>query len=107
MTPTVDTLVPEQLWQAIQPLLPHPHAATAADPASTTAPRWPGSSTSCPPVSSAAAARSPAGGGCVTGAEVWQRLRHALLDQLGREGRLDWSRASLDSISVRAKRGAS
>jgi hypothetical protein len=28
-----------------------------------------------------------------------------LLDQLGRDGRLDWSRASLDSLSVRAKRG--
>ncbi len=37
----------------------------------------------------------------------WQQLHHQLLDQLGREGRLDWSRASLDSISVRAKRGAS
>jgi hypothetical protein len=24
MTPTADTLVPEQLWQAIQPLLPTP-----------------------------------------------------------------------------------
>jgi hypothetical protein len=29
-----------------------------------------------------------------------------LLDQLGRDGRLDWSPASLDSVSVRAKRGA-
>jgi len=33
------------------------------------------------------------------------RLHHQLLDQLGRQGQLDWSRASLDSISVRAKRG--
>jgi hypothetical protein len=40
-------------------------------------------------------------------AGVWQRLHHLLLDELGREGRLDWSRASLDSVSVRAKRGAS
>src|SRR5215208_867015 len=73
---TTDDLVPEQLWQAIQPLLPTHHAATAAGPASTTAPAWPASSTSCapgcpggccPPVSSAAAARSPAGGGCATG----------------------------------------
>jgi hypothetical protein len=38
---------------------------------------------------------------------VWQQLHHRLLDQLGRQGQLDWSRASLDSISVRAKRGAS
>jgi transposase len=39
-------------------------------------------------------------------AGVWQRLHHALLDELGRRGQLDWSRASLDSASVRAKRGA-
>jgi transposase len=38
-------------------------------------------------------------------AGVWQRLHHLLLDELGRDGRLDWSRASLDSVSVRAKRG--
>jgi hypothetical protein len=28
---TTDTLVPEHLWQTIQPLLPHHHAAAAAD----------------------------------------------------------------------------
>jgi len=39
-------------------------------------------------------------------AGVWQQLHHQLLHQLGRQGQLDWSRASLDSISVRAKRGA-
>jgi transposase len=40
-------------------------------------------------------------------AGVWRRLHQVLLDQLGRDGQLDWSRASLDSVSVRAKRGAS
>jgi transposase len=38
-------------------------------------------------------------------AGVWQQLHHLLLDQLGRASKLDWSRASADSISVRAKRG--
>jgi hypothetical protein len=38
---------------------------------------------------------------------VWQQLHHAVIEQLGRNGQLDWSRASLDSISVRAKRAAS
>jgi hypothetical protein len=38
---------------------------------------------------------------------VWQQLHHQLLDQLGRDSQLDLSRASLDSVSVRAKRGAS
>ena len=40
-------------------------------------------------------------------AGVWQQLHHQLLDQLGRDSKLDWSRTSLDSLSVRAKRGAS
>jgi transposase len=39
-------------------------------------------------------------------AGVWQRLHHLLLDGLDRQGQLDWSRACLDSLSVRAKRGA-
>jgi transposase len=39
-------------------------------------------------------------------AGVWQRLHHLLLEELSRQDRLDWSRASLHSISVRAKRGA-
>jgi hypothetical protein len=38
---------------------------------------------------------------------VRQRLHHLLLDELGRDDQLDWSRASLDRVSVRAKRGAS
>ena len=76
MTTTIDDLVPEQLWQAIQPLLPTPPPRHVAVPASMIARRWPASSTSCAPGcpggccrpgSSAAAARSPAGGGGATG----------------------------------------
>src|ERR687894_158812 len=40
-------------------------------------------------------------------AGVWDRLHHVLLDRLGETDRLDWSRASLDSASIPAKRGAS
>jgi transposase len=39
-------------------------------------------------------------------AEVWDRLHWALLDRRGEAGRIDWQRASLDSASVPAKRGA-
>jgi transposase len=39
-------------------------------------------------------------------AEVWERIHHALLNRLGARDRIDWSRASLDSASVPAKRGA-
>lgn len=40
-------------------------------------------------------------------AGVWQRLHTKLLNWLGDEAAVDWSRASVDSVSVRAKRGAS
>jgi transposase len=40
-------------------------------------------------------------------AGVFDRLHQAVLDRLGQQGLLDWSRAALDSVSVRAKRGAS
>jgi transposase len=36
---------------------------------------------------------------------VWQRLHAAVLDRLGEQGRVDWSAALLDAASVRAKRG--
>jgi transposase len=39
-------------------------------------------------------------------AGVWQELHRALLDRLGEAERIDWERASLDSTSVPAKRGA-
>jgi transposase len=39
-------------------------------------------------------------------AGVWERLHQALLDRLGAADEIDWSRASLDSASVPAKKGA-
>jgi transposase len=39
-------------------------------------------------------------------AGVWDRLHRVLLDELGRDARIDWSRVSLDASSVRAKGGA-
>ena len=38
-------------------------------------------------------------------AGVWRRLHRALLDEIGKTGLLEWSRASLDSASVPAKKG--
>ncbi len=40
-------------------------------------------------------------------AGVWRMLHRVLLDHLGKADRIHWSRASLDSASVPAKRGAS
>src|SRR5436309_4822709 len=39
-------------------------------------------------------------------AGVWHRLHRVLLDRLGEQDRIDWSRVSVDSTSVRAKKGA-
>jgi hypothetical protein len=39
-------------------------------------------------------------------AGVFDALHLKVLDQLGGAGRLDWSRASVDTMSVRAKRGS-
>ena len=39
-------------------------------------------------------------------AGVFERMHQAVLDRLGEAGELDWSRAALDSVSVRAKRVA-
>lgn len=39
-------------------------------------------------------------------AGVWERLHQVLLDRLGDAGKIDWSRASVDSATVAAKKGA-
>jgi hypothetical protein len=38
-------------------------------------------------------------------AGVFDALHLEVLDRLGEQGRLDWSRASVDTMSVRARRG--
>jgi len=37
---------------------------------------------------------------------VWERLHLVLLDRLGEADQIDWERASVDSASIPAKRGA-
>ncbi len=41
-----------------------------------------------------------------TEAGLWRRLHRAVLDELGSQGLIDWSRAVIDAASVRAKKGA-
>jgi transposase len=40
-----------------------------------------------------------------TKAGLWRQLHHALLDELGSQGLIDWSRAIVDGACVRAKKG--
>jgi len=111
-------LVPDDLWEAIEPLLPK---------------ELPKPKGGRPRVSDRAALGGivfvlrtgcpwrlvPSALGCGSGitcwrrlrdwqqAGVWQRLHEIVLNWLGDAAAIDWSRASVDSLSVRAKRGAS
>ncbi len=41
-----------------------------------------------------------------TEAGLWRRLHRVVLDELGSDGMIDWSRAVIDAASIRAKKGA-
>ena len=110
-------LVTEELWEIIEPLLP---------------PEAPKPRGGRPRVPDRAALAGiifvlksgipwemlPKEMGCGSGSTCWRRLRDwqeagvweelhlALLDRLGEADRIEWERASLDSASVPAKRGA-
>jgi transposase len=118
MTALVDDLVPDELWALVEPLLPTPPC-----------PPYGGRHRAIPDRARFAAivymARTstpwrllPARElGCGSPSTCWRRLSEwanagvfdalhlAVLDRLGEQGRLDWSRASVDTTSVRAKRG--
>jgi transposase len=113
---TIQTLVPDDLWEAIEPLLPPPPRRFGGRPRIEdraalagiiyqlhTGIPWrllPVRELGCgSPVTCWRRLRDWQRGG------VWPQLHHRLLDRLGHASQLDWSRASLDSISVRAKRG--
>jgi transposase len=114
----VDDLVPDQLWALVEPLLPAPPR-----------PSYGGRHRAIPDRNCFAAiifmARTstpwrllPAQElGCGSPATCWRRLTEwanagvfaqlhlEVLDRLGEQGRLDWTRASVDTMSVRARRG--
>jgi transposase len=109
-------LVPDALWEAIEPLLPSEPPKPKGG-----RPRIPERAalggivfvlrTGCP------WRLLPQELGCGSGvtcwrrlrdwqeAGVWQRLHERLLDWLGDAAAVAWSRASIDSLSVRAKKG--
>jgi transposase len=118
MTTLADDLVPDELWTIVAPLLPAPPR-----------PPYGGRHRVIPDRNCFAAivymARTstpwrllPARElGCGSPATCWRRLTEwanagvfdqlhlQVLDRLGEQGRLDWSRASVDTMSVRAKHG--
>jgi transposase len=111
-------LVPDGLWEAIEPLLPNePPKPKGGRPRIADRAVLAGIvfvlRTGCP------WRMLPKQLGCGSGwtcwrrlrdwqqAGVWARLHERLLNWLGDQAAIDWSRASLDSVSVRAKKGAS
>ncbi|MCW2721416.1 MAG: transposase [Pseudonocardia sp.] len=114
---SVERLVSDELWELVEPLIPKPRKARRGR-------------TGRPRVSDRAALAGivfvlrtgsswnalPQELGCGSGvtcwrrlrewqqAGVWQRLHRVVLDRLAQQGLLDWSRAAVDSVSVRAKR---
>ena len=118
MTTLIEDLVPEELWALVEPLLPAPPR-----------PPYGGRHRAIPDRNCFAAivymARTstpwrllPAQQlGCGSPATCWRRLNEwadagvfdqlhlQVLDRLGERGQVDWSRASVDTMSVRAKRG--
>ena len=118
MTTLADKLLPDVLWQRIQPLLP-PAPSRARGGAPRTVP-----DRACLAAivfmarTSTPWALLPVGEfGCGSVTTCWrrfaewahagvfERLQELLLDELGAAGRLDWSRVSVDSFSLRAVRG--
>ena len=118
MTTLADRLLPDALWQRIQPLLPPPPR-----------PWWGGRARTIPDRNCLAAivfmartstpwALLPVGEfGCGSATTCWrrfsewahagvfERLQEILVNELGAAGQLDWSRVSVDSFSLRAVRG--
>jgi transposase len=118
MTILADDLVPDELWALVEPLLPAPprppyggRHRTISDRACLAAIVYM-ARTSTP--WRLLPAREL---GCGSPATCWRRLTEwanagvfdelhlQVLDRLGERGQLDWEQASVDTMSVRAKRG--
>jgi transposase len=118
MTTLADDLVPDQLWAIVEPLLPAPprppyggRHRTISDRACLAAIVYM-ARTSTP--WRLLPARELGCGSPTTcwrrltewaNAGVFEQLHLVVLDRLGEQGQLDWERASVDTMSVRAKRG--
>jgi transposase len=110
-------LVPDALWEIVEPLLPRFEKRPQGGGTAPTEPREVFTAivfvltTGCawqhlPPSFSVSVPTAHRRFTAWSKAELWVRLHTELLDRLGARGDLDWSSALLDAASVRAKRGA-
>src|SRR4029453_4617350 len=118
MTTLADRLLPDQLWQWIQPLLPPSPSRVRGGAPRTVPDRACMAAIMFMARTSTPWALLPVGEfGCGSVTTCWrrfaewapagglERLAELLLDELGEAGGLDWSRVSVDSFSLRATRG--
>jgi transposase len=118
MTTLVEDLVPDELWAIVEPLLPAPPRAPSGGRHRTPPERKRFAAVVFMARTSTPWRLLPARElGCGSPATCWRRLTEwanagvfdqlhlEVLDRLGEQGQLDWSRASVDTMSVRAKRG--
>ena len=118
MTTLADRLLPDALWQRIQPLLPPPPSHARGGAPRTVPDRACMAAIVFMARTSTPWALLPVGEfGCGSATTCWrrfsewahagvfERLQEVLLDELGQAGALDWSRISVDSFSQRATRG--
>src|SRR5215216_5086266 len=118
MTTLADSLVPDELWALVEPLLPIPARPPYGGRHRTISDRACFAAIVFMARTSTPWRLLPARElGCGSPATCWHRLAEwanagvfdqlhlEVLDRLGEHGRLDWSRASVDTMSVRAKRG--
>jgi transposase len=118
MSTLIDDLVPDELWTLVEPLLPTPPRPPYGGRPRTISDRACFAAIVYMARTSTPWRLLPARElGCGSPATCWRRLTewaaasvfdqlHLLvLDRLGERGQLDWSRSSVDTMSVRAKRG--
>jgi transposase len=118
MSTLAERLLPDALWERIHPLLPPPPSHARGGAPRTVPDRACMAAIIFMARTSTPWALLPVGEfgcGSVTtcwrrfaewaAAGVFERLQELLLDELGAAGLLDWSRVSVDSVSLRAARG--
>jgi transposase len=117
MSTLADRLLPDPLWQRIQPLLPPPPSRARGGAPRTVSDRACMAAIVFMARTSTPWALLPVGEfGCGSVTTCWrrfsewahagvfERLQELLLDELGQAGVLDWSRVNVDSFSLRATR---
>jgi transposase len=118
MSTLIDDLVPGELWTLVEPLLPTPPGPPYGGRPRTISDRACFAAIVYMARTSTPWRLLPARElGCGSPATCWRRLTEwanagvfeqlhlQVLDRLGEQGRLEWDRAAVDAMSVRARRG--